>query len=821
MKLSVRIPLLIGAVVLITSVCIGLVTLQISSNILETNILSGIDAKNDANAELLSATLNGQLDVLREIANRPNTRTMDWALMKPNLTTDIPRINALDMALVTPDGLAHYVLDDTSANLGDREYVQRAMAGEKAIGVVFSRVTSQIVVMFAVPIFQNDQSGAPVIGAVVARKDGAEALSDIVVNLKSSYPSGYSYMVDSDGTFIAHSNEDLVKTQFNPTTEVEKDSSLKPLADLITTALEEKNGFSRYTYNGKNLLGVYTQVPGYPWLLFSSIERKDVDSQLLHMRIVVLIIGIVFIVVGLAVAFFVGRSIAKPVISMAITMKDIAEGEGDLTRTVDIHSKDEIGDLALYFNKTLENIKDLVGTIKYKVNALTNTGYELSVNMNKTSKAVDNISANFETIKSIGAKQEKGSGEVNKALDNIKENIDLLKKIIEAQTESVTTSSSAIEEMTANIRSVSQTLAENNDNVEDLSKASELGRTAVQAVVQKIQEIAKDSEGLLEINSVMNHIASQTNLLSMNAAIEAAHAGESGKGFAVVAEEIRKLAESSSKQSKTTTAMLKKIKASIDDITKSSDEVLTRFGAIDTGIRTVAEHELNIRSAMEEQEVGGKQILDAVGRLRELTASVQKGSEDMSKSGSDLTRETGEFIKISNEAMSGMNRIVNGAMKDIKTAVTHVTETNTANDKNFNGLKGETTKFKTTTGAEKQAILVIDDDGKHLLMIRSFLEEEYDITTASSCEEALKLLYQGLAPDFILLDLLMPDVSGWDTYERIRGISDLHKVPIAIFTSSDDPGYMERAKEIGAVDYIQKPCKKSVLLDKIKQTIGK
>ena len=166
MKLSVRIPLLIGAVVLITSVSIGLVTLQISSNILETNILSGIDAKNDANAELLSATLNGQLDVLREIANRPNTRTMDWALMKPNLTTDIPRISALDMALVTPDGVAHYVLDDTSANLGDREYVKQAMAGEKAIGVVFSRVTSQIVVMFAAPVFQNDQSGARVVGAV-------------------------------------------------------------------------------------------------------------------------------------------------------------------------------------------------------------------------------------------------------------------------------------------------------------------------------------------------------------------------------------------------------------------------------------------------------------------------------------------------------------------------------------------------------------------------------------------------------------------------------------------------------------------------------
>jgi len=543
------------------------------------------------------------------------------------------------------------------------------------------------------------------------------------------------------------------------------------------------------------------------------------DVRQLTMFTIIVAVGAI---AAAAVGIYFALSITtKPIVTVSEKLKDIAEGEGDLTQTIEVKSKDEVGDLALNFNKTLGNIRELVSTIKYKVNALTNTGYELSVNMGKTSKAVDDISTNFHGIKGLEEKQKEESAQVDRAMGNIKETINDLKKIIEDQTVSVNNSSSAIEEMTANIHSVGQTLAENSKNVDTLTEASELGRSAVQAVAQEIQEIAKDSEGLLEINSVMNKIASQTNLLSMNAAIEAAHAGEVGKGFAVVADEIRKLAESSSQQSKTTSAMLKKIKASIDNITKSSDEVLARFAAIDTGVKTVAEHEMNIRNAMEEQEAGGKQILDSVGRLKEITVEVQKSSVDMSASGDDLNKETNEFIKISNEALSGMNAIVDGALKEITVAVTHVTEMSTENNKNFEDLKSETSKFKTTTGEEKPIVLVVDDDQNHLTMTRSFLEEDYEVRTSNSCEDALKLLYQGLNPSYILLDLIMPEKSGWDTYESIRGISNLHKVPIAIFTSSDDPADEEKARKMQAADYIKKPCRKGELLERIKKGIGK
>jgi methyl-accepting chemotaxis protein len=467
-----------------------------------------------------------------------------------------------------------------------------------------------------------------------------------------------------------------------------------------------------------------------------------------------------------------------------------------------------------------EHLGEGIGTIKYKINGLNHTSFELSLNMGKTSTAVQQISSNLDHMENLMVKQENGALEAGEAVGVIKTNIDNLNKMIEEQAESVNISSSAIEEMTANIHSVTQTLAENSKNVGSLAEASENGKTGLQTVAQEIQEIAHDSEGLLEINSVMNNIASQTNLLSMNAAIEAAHAGEAGKGFAVVADEIHKLAESSSKQSKSTAAMLKKIKASIDNITKSYNDVIDRFGAIDSSVKTVSEHEQNILHAMEEQETGGKQILESISRLRDITSSVKKGSDDMAESGKTLVKETDGFIKTSKEAVEGMNQILTG-VNQIKISVNHVNEMSLENSRNFESLKQETEKFNITIGNEKQKILVVDDDSIHLEMVKTVLSNDYDVTTAISGKEALGLFYQGLVPQLILLDLIMPEMDGWDMYGRIKAIGGLYDTPIAFFTTSTDPKDIEHAREIGAVDYIKKPYDKDDLLQRIARILKK
>jgi len=207
---------------------------------------------------------------------------------------------------------------------------------------------------------------------------------------------------------------------------------------------------------------------------------------------------------------------------------------------------------------------------------------------------------------------------------------------LESQSVAIAESSSAIEEMIAGARSVGSTLAKNAESVKALQNASTDGHSGLSEVAADIKEISRESESLLEINSVMKNIASQTNLLSMNAAIEAAHAGDSGRGFAVVANEIRKLAESAGEQSKTIGMVLKKIKGSIDKITRSTDGVLEKFEAIDGGVKTVAQQEGAILGAMEEQSAGSARIMQTISQVNEITGQVKEDARRMAEAAAKL-----------------------------------------------------------------------------------------------------------------------------------------------------------------------------------------
>ncbi|MDR1430077.1 MAG: bacteriohemerythrin [Spirochaetaceae bacterium] len=394
--------------------------------------------------------------------------------------------------------------------------------------------------------------------------------------------------------------------------------------------------------------------------------------------------AVLFCVVSVALHGLIFKMLVALPLSRAVDVMEKV-GEGDLSQAIVIKRSGELGIMARSFNRTAEQLKHLVVTVENEGEDLDDVGFELSTHMEETAGAVAEISASIEAIRNRTGIQTVSVDQTNGVMEQITANIAGLNDQVVVQSDSVSQSSSAIEEMLANINSVARICQMNMENVERLSEASGVGRSGLEEVAADIQEIARESAGLFEINGVIQNIASQTNLLSMNAAIEAAHAGEAGKGFAVVADEIRRLAENAAKQTKTIGTVLKKIAESIAVIQEAANGVLGKFEAIDTGVKTVLDQEENIRNAMEEQTIGTKQILEAVERLNEITRKVKSSASDMQEESGQVIRE-GKNLKIAAaEISSGVNEIAS-QVNMVNHSVDHLRKIGNKNRDNIDAL---------------------------------------------------------------------------------------------------------------------------------------
>jgi len=430
-----------------------------------------------------------------------------------------------------------------------------------------------------------------------------------------------------------------------------------------------------------------------PWSYVLAYPMGEALAPVRTMQWMALAIIAAVFLITMVIMLLLARSVTRPIVRVVDNLRDISEGDGDLTRVLPERGNDEITQLSHYFNLTIGKIRGMIVVIKEQADELADIGGELARNMTQTASSMTQIVGSIQGARGRIASQSASVAETNATMGRITAGIDGLSGHVDRQSGAVAETSSAIEEMLANISSVTATLAMNAKNVGALKESAETGKSSLQEVAADIQEISKESEGLLEINSVMKSISSQTSLLSMNAAIEAAHAGESGRGFAVVADEIRKLAESSGGQSKTISVVLKKIKDSIDSITWAADNVLNKFEAIDSGVRAVAEMEEVIRNAMDEQGHGSRQILQASGQVSEITRQVKGGSEEMRDGSKGIIRESKNLERTTREITLGMDEMASGA-DEVSRAVNSVNELSGRNQRNISVLVEAISQFK-------------------------------------------------------------------------------------------------------------------------------
>ena len=247
--------------------------------------------------------------------------------------------------------------------------------------------------------------------------------------------------------------------------------------------------------------------------------------------------------------------------------------------------------------------------------------------------------------------------------------------------------------MVGNIASITQTLSKTDDVIKTLASATADGKETISGANNVTQRIAEESGGLLEASNVIQHIASQTNLLAMNAAIEAAHAGEAGKGFAVVADEIRKLAEESSTQGKTITSTLKVLSGEIEALSTSSKTAEEKFNAIFALSEQVKTMSQRLMEAMREQENGSKEVLSAIRDINMVTNQVNDGSAEMLRGGENVAAEMQKLDELTRVITDSMNEMASGAVQ-ISNAVQEVNTISQKNKESIENLSKEVNKFK-------------------------------------------------------------------------------------------------------------------------------
>jgi methyl-accepting chemotaxis protein len=688
MAISKRISILISFLTLLVALSLGIIALSLSTATVEKITKSALLDQTDIASQLVSDTIYAKLNIIVELASRVELRSMDWDSQYNSLIGELKRIGIDDFAIVYPDGNARHMKGGQTVNIAAREYVKQGFRGSAAVSdiIVGGAVsTSYPLINYVAPIMQGNT-----IAALLLARSDASYLSDIVQHI-GVRQGATAYLMNNSGIFVGSPDIKQVMNQYSPVEAARSDPAMKSMGDAVQIMLRENSGVLGYTQSKEPMIAAFSRIPDFDMVLTLAVDEHVILSDVMRLRRWIIFLVVIFMALGIVSAFFIAQSIAKPITYMMQALKDI--GDGDLTRRIDFKRKDELGVMANSINQTVRNIENLVAVIKKQAVELADIGIELSNKMADTMTATDENTTTIKSVQDQMFTQSASVSQTTATMEQITLRIDTLKNHVDRQSTNVSESSAAIEEMFSNIQFVTQTLIRNANNVMDLAVASENGKNGLQAVSADIQEIARQSEGLLEINAVMANIASQTNLLSMNAAIEAAHAGEAGKGFAVVADEIRKLAETSGKQSKTISEVLKKIKESIDKIISSTNDVLNKFSAINTKVKTVEDQEAIIRKAMEEQNIGSKQILEAIGQLNDVTRFVKDSSTEIQGGSKMVIEESKNLEKLTGNITQGMREMASRSDL-IMSAVNRVKEISETNKDNINILMGGVSKFR-------------------------------------------------------------------------------------------------------------------------------
>jgi methyl-accepting chemotaxis protein len=361
-----------------------------------------------------------------------------------------------------------------------------------------------------------------------------------------------------------------------------------------------------------------------------------------------------------ALAFTLKKSTSGLFDAVIAQLENLSSAKKDLTRRISICSVDEVGTIAGMVNSFCENMGTGMRDIKAGQGDLSASGLKLEENAAGMASSLGGISEAVEQVRLKAGEQIHSVAESSTAVHQIAQSIESLDNSISTQAASMSQASAAVEEMIGNIASIGGVTEKMAVQFKTVGDAAAAGMAIQQESGGQIKEIVEQSQALQEANRIIATIAAQTNLLAMNAAIEAAHAGEAGRGFSVVADEIRKLAETSSGESQKISAELKQIVETINRIVKNAKAAEQSFAQVSVRVDETGKLVQEVDNAIREQKDGAGQVMEALKVMNDVTSQVRTGSGEMSAGNESMLKEIGALQDQAREIDGSISKMAEG-----------------------------------------------------------------------------------------------------------------------------------------------------------------
>jgi methyl-accepting chemotaxis protein len=657
---SIRFKLIVGGILIV------LVPLVVSGYVAKNNSATAVTKYSMANAQSIAeglalqvgATLEGEIKFAAAFAGRTQVKIAAEAVqskgiegaaeavevIRKDLRKRFEQLKTSYNAIVLTDANGKVYASEAvseeelkALDIAGHPLFQEVKNSKKTMSgeMVRSKSTNEPALLLCGPIFSDSGAFLGVFGALLK----GSVLADLVTAKKIG-ETGYCFMANKEGIINAHPDAKNV-LQLDLKT-------LKGMEAITKEMMAGKIGAESYVYKEIDKVAGYAPVKIKGWSVAATQNASEFLASVISLRNTIALITAISIALAAVIIFFAANSIVGPINKAVAGLKDIAQGEGDLTLRLAVASKDEVGDLAMWFNTFIEKLQKMIGRISdntkevnLSIKELSNIAAALSKNAEETSGRANNVAT---------------------AAEEMSANLNGVAAAMEQSTTNTTMVASAAEEMTATISQIAQ-------NAEQAHSISEKAVSQALSTSEKMAELGQAAQAISKVTEAITEISEQTNLLALNATIEAARAGEAGKGFAVVANEIKELA----KQTAAATMNIKNQIAGVQGTTKSTVDEINQISKI---INSVNEIVGTISNAVSEQSAATEEIANNIaqasqglgevnenvsqssavaGTITQDIAGVNTASTEISKSSHQVTSSAGRLQDLANELQGIVN----------------------------------------------------------------------------------------------------------------------------------------------------------------------